>query len=72
MLRTLVMDFDINRDDYFYIMEFSFNNNYNISIQNTPSETLYYRNCRSPIVWFKFGEITFIGLKFFDETMEKV
>ncbi|WMV58085.1 hypothetical protein MTR67_051470 [Solanum verrucosum] len=37
-----------------------------------PFEALYGRRCRSPIGWFKFGEIAFLGPELVHEAMEKV
>ena len=49
MLRACVLDFKGSREENFPLVEFSYNNSYQASIQMEPYEALYGRPCRSPI-----------------------
>src|SRR5437868_271950 len=42
-------------------LEFSYNNNYQVSIKMAPFEALYGRRCRTPLNWSKSIEIPFYG-----------
>ena len=62
MLRSCVLDFGSNWDSYLPLVEFSYNNSYQASIQIAPFEALYGRCCRSPIEWFEIGETNLLGV----------
>ena len=53
-------------------VEFSYNNNFQISIGMAPYEALYGRKCRSPICWDNVGERKLLGLDFVQVTIEKI
>ena len=53
-------------------MEFSYNNNYQASIQMAPYEALYRSPCRSLICWIKVGESSITGPDLIKDTLEKV
>ncbi|WMV37184.1 hypothetical protein MTR67_030569 [Solanum verrucosum] len=72
MLRACVIDFKGNWDDHLPLIEFSYNNNCNSSIQMAPYEAFYERRCRSPIGWFEVGETGLIGPDLVHQAMEKV
>ena len=55
-----MIDFKGNWDDHLPLFQFAYNNNYNSCIQMAPNEDLYGRRLRSPIKWFKVGELGFI------------
>ena len=48
-LRACVLDFKGSLEDHFSLVEFTYNNSYQASIQMTPYEALYGRPCQSPI-----------------------
>ena len=58
--------------DHLPLIEFSYNNNYQSSIQIPHSEDLYGRRCRYPIGWFKVGEVGLARAYINHETIEKV
>ncbi|WMV30554.1 hypothetical protein MTR67_023939, partial [Solanum verrucosum] len=45
---------------------------YHSIIQMAPYEALYGRRCRSPIRWFKVGEVGLIGPNLVHQAIEKV
>ncbi|GJR78940.1 putative reverse transcriptase domain-containing protein [Tanacetum coccineum] len=70
MLRACVMDFGGSWDTHLPLVEFSYNNSYHKSIKCTPSEALYGRKCRSPVMWAEVGESQLIGPEIVQETTE--
>ena len=57
---------------HFPFVEFSYNNNYQVSIHMAPYETLYGRPCRSPICWTEVGERSITGLDLIKNTSKNV
>nr|GFC53594.1 retrotransposable element Tf2 [Tanacetum cinerariifolium] len=51
MLRSCVLEWTCNWDDYICLVEFAYNNNWHASIKCAPFEMLYGRKCRAPICW---------------------
>ena len=49
LLRACALDLKGNWDDYLPLMEFSYNNSFQASIDMAPFERLYGRRCRSPV-----------------------
>ena len=72
MLRACVLDYKGSWVEHFPLMEFAYNNGYQVSIQMAPYEALYGRPCRSPICWTKVGESSIIGPDLIRDTSEKV
>jgi len=72
MLRECVIDFKGNWDDRLPLIEFTYNNSYQFSIQMTPYESLYGRRCRSPIGWFGVLKAELIGPDLVNQAMEKM
>ena len=72
MLRACVIDFKYSWDDHLPLIEFSYNNRYNSSIQKAPYEALYEPRCGSPVGWFEVGEAALIGLDSVLYATEKV
>ena len=66
------MDFKGSWDDHLHLVEFSYNNSYQASIQMAPYETLYERKCRSHICWDDIREMKLLGPDLILQTVEKV
>ena len=54
------------------MVEFTYNNSYQASIQMTSYEALYGRPCRSPVCWTEVGERSTTGPELIRVTSEKV
>ena len=61
MLRACVLDHKGSWEEHLPLVEFAYNNSYQVSIQMAPYEALYVRPCRSPICWTKVGESSITG-----------
>ena len=72
MLRACVMDHKGSREEHLPLVEFTYNNSYQASIQMAPYEALYGRPCRSPICWTEVGESSITGPDLIRDTSEKV
>ena len=72
MLRACVLDFKGSWEEHLPSVEFSYNNNYQASIQMAPYGALYGRPCRSPICWTEVGESSTTGPDLIRDTTEKV
>ncbi|GJR29975.1 putative reverse transcriptase domain-containing protein [Tanacetum coccineum] len=72
MLRSCVLDFEESWDVHLSLVEFSYNNSYHSSVRCAPSEALYGRKCRSPIMWAEVGEGQLIGPELVQETTKKI
>jgi hypothetical protein len=55
MLRACALDFGGSWEEHLPLVEFSYNNSYQSSIQMAPFEALYGRKCQSPICWYEPG-----------------
>ena len=72
MLRACVLDHKGSWEGHFPLVEFSYNNSYQESIQMAPYEALYGRPCRSPLCWTEVGESSITGPDLIRDTSEKV
>ena len=72
MLRACVMEFKGSWDTHLALMELSYNNSYQASIEMAPFEALYGRKCRTPVCWDEVGERRLVGPKLVQITSEKV
>ena len=72
MLRACVMEFKGNWDTHLALMEFSYNNSYQASIEMAPFEALYGRKCRTSVCWDEVGEKRLVGPELVQITSEKV
>ncbi|XP_057520849.1 uncharacterized protein LOC130801106 [Amaranthus tricolor] len=54
------------------MVEFSYNNSYQASIQMAPFEALYGRRCRNPICWDDFSESVTLGPAMLEEMTDQV
>ena len=66
------MDLKGSWEEHLPLVEFTYNNSYQASIQMAPYEALYGRPCRSPIYWTKVGERSTTGPNLIRDTSEKV
>ena len=72
MVRSCVLDHKGSWEEHLPLVEFSYNNSYQASIQMAPYEALYGRPCRSPICWIVVGERSITGLDLIRDTSKKV
>ena len=72
MLRACVLNFKGSWEEHLPLVEFAYNNSYQVSIQMTPYEILYGRPSRSPICRREVGERTTTGPDLVRDTSEKV
>ena len=71
-LRACVLDHKGSWDEHLPLVEFTYNNSYQASIQMVPYEALYGRPCRSPLCWTEVGESSITGPNLIRDTSEKV
>ena len=71
MLQACVLDFKGSWEEHLLLVEFTYNNSYQASIQMAPYEALYGRPCRSPICWKEVGESSITGPDMIRDTLEK-
>ena len=72
MLRSCVINNEGSWDRHMPLVEFVYNNSFQLSIGMAPYEALYGRKCRTPLCWKKLSEKKIIGLDLIQETEEKV
>ncbi|KAI4320582.1 hypothetical protein MLD38_034046 [Melastoma candidum] len=70
MLRTCALDLEGSWVDQLPLVEFSYNNSYQQSIQMAPFEALYGRPYRTPLCWNECGEQAELGPEMVHETTE--
>ena len=72
MLRACVLDHKGSWEEHFPLVEFTYNNSYQASIQMVSYEAFYGRPCRSPLCWTEVGESSITGPDLIRDTSEKV
>ncbi|WVZ57855.1 hypothetical protein U9M48_008191 [Paspalum notatum var. saurae] len=72
LLRACVLTYGPNWEDSLPFAEFSYNNSYQASIEMSPFQALYGRQCRTPLMWEEAGERQFFGPAMFEEAAENV
>ena len=72
MLRAYVLDHKGSWEEHLPLVEFAYNNSYQVSIQMTSYEALSGRPCRSSICWTEVGESSITGPDLIKDTSEKV
>ncbi|KAK8616631.1 hypothetical protein V6N13_116601 [Hibiscus sabdariffa] len=72
MLRACVIDFGRNWEKSIPLVEFTYNNSYQTSIQMTPFEALYGRRCRTPFCWSELGENKVLEPQMIQDTEKQV
>ena len=60
-LRACVLDLKGSWEEHFLLVEFTYNNSYQVSIHMAPYEALYGRSCRSPVCWTEIVERSTTG-----------
>ncbi|KAA3465857.1 DNA/RNA polymerase superfamily protein [Gossypium australe] len=63
-----LMDNPNDWEEHFPLVEFSYNNSFQSSIQMAPYEALYGRKFRAPLCWTKLGERKVLGPKVVQES----
>jgi transposase InsO family protein len=71
MLRACIIHYGTNWDKCLTLAEFSYNNNYQSSLQMAPFEALYNR-CRTPLSWSETDERQIFGPDLVTEAEVKV
>jgi hypothetical protein len=72
MLRDYALQDKSGWDKKLPYVEFSYNNNYQDSLNMSPFQTLYERNCRTPLLWDQPGERQVFGLDILLEAKENI
>ena len=72
MLRACVLEHKGSWEEHLPLVEFAYNNSYQVSIQMAPYEVLYGRPCRYPICWTEVGERSTTGPELIRDTSRKV
>ena len=72
MLRACAIQYGKNWDKCLALVEFSYNNSYQSSLQMAPFEALYGRRCRTPLNWSQARERKIFGPDLVSEAEEKV
>ncbi|KAL5862016.1 hypothetical protein ACOSQ4_003312 [Xanthoceras sorbifolium] len=72
MLRSCVIEFEGSWANHLPLIEFAYNNSYQLSIAMAPYEALYGRKCRTPVCWTELGEDRLVGPDLIRQTEEKV
>ena len=72
MLRSCVIDYEGSWDKHIPLVEFVYNNSFQLSIGMAPYKALYGRKCKTPLCWMELSEKKVIGPDLIQETEEKV
>ena len=72
LLRACILDFGGSWEDHLHLVEFSYNNSYQASIQMAPYEALYGRPCKAPACWVESGNKLVLGPDMILEATAKV
>ena len=72
MLRSCVLQFKGHWNEYLPLAEFTYNNSYHSSIEMSPYEALYGKQCRTPLCWNETGERKLLGPKIVQTIVDKV
>ena len=72
MLRACILDFKGYWVKYLPWVEFTYNNNYQASIEMALYEALYGRKCRTPIYWDEVGERKLSNEELIKDSIEKI
>lgn len=64
--------FGVERSKYLSLVEFVYNNSYQMSINMAPYEALHSWKYRLPICWYEVGEKSLIGHELIKITLDKI
>ena len=67
-----MIDYEGSWDRHIPLVEFVYNNSFQSSIEMTPYEALYGRNCITQLCWTELSKKKVIGPDLIQETEEKV
>ena len=72
LLRSCVMDFGRSWEEHLPLVEFAYNNSYQVSIWMASFEALYGRPCRSPTCWLEGEEQLLVGPELLQDSQRTV
>ena len=72
MLRSCILQFKGHWNEYLPFAEFTYNNSYHSSIEMSPYEALYGKQCRTPLCWNETSERKLLGPEIVQTTVDKV
>jgi len=72
MLRMYVMDKRSKCEDYMHLIEFSYNNEYQTSLNMSPFEALYGRKCKMQVRWDNLADKVVVGPELFKKMKERM
>ncbi|WVZ63515.1 hypothetical protein U9M48_013140 [Paspalum notatum var. saurae] len=72
MLRACALTYSSKWDECLLLAEFAYNNSYQKSLEMTPFEALYCRQCRTPLNWSEPGEHVMFGPGLVTQAEEQV
>ena len=72
MLRSCVLQFKGHWNEYLPLAEFTYNNSYHSSIEMSPYEALYRKQCCTPYCWNETGKRKLLGPEIVKMTVDMV
>jgi hypothetical protein len=72
MLRMYMMEKPSKWEDYIHLVEYSYNNEHQASLNMSPFEELYGRKCNTPTSWDNPADRVVVGPELLTETEEKM
>jgi hypothetical protein len=72
LLKACIMKFGGSGEDHLSLVEFTYNNNYQATVEMAPYEALYGRKCQTPLCWEEVGDKQLIGPELVQITTEKI
>ena len=71
MLRSYAINYEGSWDRHIPLVEFMYNNSFQLSIGMAPYKGFYGRKCRTPMCWIELSEKNVIGLDLIQKLSEK-
>lgn len=72
MLQACVIEFKGSQEIYLPLMEFAYNNSYQVSIEMALYGALYGRKYKTPVYYYKVDEQRLLGLKLVHDINKKI
>lgn len=72
LLRACVLEQECAWDNYLLLIEFTYNNNFHLSIGMALFEELYDRRCKTPLCWYESSKSAVIGHEILQQTFENI